>query len=136
VVAVGSSFLGNWLSDKMPMKVFFYAFLLGMIFSGLALLLPYNLGVRILLIGSMGVSSGLFSILSTVTWPKLYGREHLGAISGLGMAFMVAGSALGPLAFSLIEDWWGNYQHVGTLAMGFLALLGLASLPVVLRSKS
>jgi OFA family oxalate/formate antiporter-like MFS transporter len=126
VVAVGSSFLGNWLSDKMPMKVFFYAFLLGMIFSGLALLLPYNLGVRILLIGSMGVSSGLFSILSTVTWPKLYGREHLGAISGLGMAFMVAGSALGPLAFSLIEDWWGNYQHVGTLAMGFLALSGFS----------
>ncbi len=135
-IAVGSRFLGSWLSDLIRLKYIYYSLILSMFLAAFAITLPNNLGTIVLLIIGMGLSSGFFGVLTSVAWPKLYGREHLGAISGLAMSFMVAGSALGPWIFSLMEKGWGHYRYTGYLGMGFILVLTFASFPFVLKSKS
>lgn len=118
------------------MKYLFYSLVAGTFIAALAISLPYNNAGKILLISGMGLSGGLFGVITSVTWPKLYGRKHLGAISGLAMSFMVAGSALGPWIFSLMENIWGHYRYTGYVGMVISLILGLVSLPVVLKSRS
>ncbi len=61
-----------------------------------------------LLILGIGAGGGV-GLLMAITWPRYYGRSHLGAISGLAMAIQVAGSAVGPYLFSLSLDLTGSY---------------------------
>ena len=136
IISVGARFLGSWISDMVRMKHIFYALVIGTFIAALSIALPYNQTAKIILILGMGVSGGLFGVITSVTWPKLYGRTHLGAISGLAMSFMVAGSAVGPWIFSLMENIWGHYRYTGWLGMAITLIIGVASLPVVLKSKS
>ncbi|MDA3812265.1 MAG: MFS transporter [Spirochaetaceae bacterium] len=136
IIAVGARFLGSWLSDIVRMKNIFYALIVATFIAALAIAMPYNNLAKVLLIAGMGIAGGLFGVLTSVTWPKLYGREHLGAISGLAMSFMVAGSAVGPWIFSIMENIWGHYRYTGYLGMAFTLIIGLSSLPVLLKSKS
>lgn len=136
IISVGARFFGSWLSDMIRMKYIFYTLVIGTFFAALAISLPYNGLAKIILILGMGFSSGLFGVITSVVWPKLYGRAHLGAISGLAMSFIVAGSALGPWTFSLIENIWGHYRYTGYVGMAMTLLIGLTSLPVVSKSKS
>lgn len=135
-LAVGARFFGSWLSDIIKMKYIFYSLVICAFFAAFSITLPYNGSTEILLIITMGLSSGVYGVLTSVSWPKLYGREHLGAISGLAMSFMVAGSALGPWIFSVMDAIWGHYRYTGFFGMAFTLIIGLASLPVVLKSKS
>jgi len=64
----------------------------------------------ILMVIAFGIGGGLFGMLNIVTWPKLYGRKHFGAISGFAMAIVVAASAIGPWTFSLIKKINWNLQ--------------------------
>jgi cyanate permease len=68
---------------------------------------------RILVIISFGIGGGLFGMLNIVTWPKLYGRKHYGAISGFAMSIIVAASAIGPWLFSLVYKFTDSYSFVG-----------------------
>jgi len=136
IISVGARFLGSWLSDIVRMKHIFYSLVICAFLAAFSITLPYNGSTEILLIITMGLSAGLFGVLTSVAWPKLYGREHLGAISGLAMSFMVAGSALGPWIFSIMETIWGHYRYTGLFGMAFTLLIGLLSLPVVLKSRS
>ncbi|MDC7233812.1 MAG: MFS transporter [Spirochaetales bacterium] len=135
-LSVGSRFLGSWLSDIIDMKYHFYATVISIIAGAYALTLPYSTRSQLLLIGGFGVAGGLFGVINSVTWPKLYGREHLGAISGMAMSAMVAGSALGPWSFSLMETIWGHYRHTGWLGVLAAGLLGLAGIPVLSGKKT
>lgn len=136
LISVVFRLLGSWISDIIRMKYIFYLFLIGSLLGSLAIALPFSNQIRIVMILGMGVAGGLMGVITSVTWPKLYGREHLGAISGLAMSFMVAGSALGPWLFSLMEQSWGHYRFAGYMGVFFVILTGLGSLPVLLKSKS
>ena len=61
-------------------------------------------------IASFGLSGGCFASLSTIVWPRFYGRSHLGAISGLFMTIIVITSAVGPFLFNLGERVFGGYR--------------------------
>jgi OFA family oxalate/formate antiporter-like MFS transporter len=60
-----------------------------------------------------------------VTWPRFYGREHLGAISGFSMSITVFGSAIAPWLFSQSLDKLGSYSPVIT-ATGILTAITFA----------
>ena len=49
-------------------------------------------------------------LLSTVTWPRYFGRRHLGAVSGLAMSLSIAASAVGPSLFGLSLEYLGSYH--------------------------
>ena len=67
------------------------------------------LGVSAFILGN-GMAGGFFVALSGIVWPRFYGRQWLGAISGLGMASMVVASGVGPLMYSLSLRLMESYE--------------------------
>ncbi len=120
-ISVAAQFISSYLSDRISLKWLFLGFNIAIMLATVALLgLGSRIGDLILLI-AYGAASGLFSMLSVVAWPKLYGRTHLGAISGFAMSIIVAGSAIGPWVFSLVYTISGSYKPLGV--MGAVACL-------------
>ena len=91
------------------------------------LLLSTTFGVP-LLIGGFGILGGFFAVLNAIVWPRFFGRNHLGAITGKVMSFLILGSALAPSIFSLCFSTFGSYRLMGWLGIVYLAFLAMASL--------
>ncbi|MEQ8534109.1 MAG: hypothetical protein RIB86_19805, partial [Imperialibacter sp.] len=83
--------------------------ILGVIFLGTT-----SWGYYLIIIGN-GFMTGMYAVLAIVTWPRYYGRTHLGAISGQAMMMIVFGSALGPMLFSRSLSYFGTYNVSGWL---------------------
>lgn len=114
-ISVAAQFLGSYLSDRIRLKWLFMAFTSSIMVSSMAIYLLGSDFGNWLMIASYGIGSGFFSMLSVVAWPKLFGRKHLGAISGFAMSIMVAGSALGPWLFSVVRSTTGSYRSMGII---------------------
>ncbi|MEX2444567.1 MAG: MFS transporter [Alkalispirochaeta sp.] len=78
----------------------------------------------------LGIAMASMEVNQAVVWPRFYGLSHLGTISGFAAACMVAGSAIGPYAFSLAVDITGSFHAIVWVmapiclivaALGFLA---------------
>lgn len=89
-------------------------------------LLPSTLG-KALLIAGMGGSSAGFAVVMNVSYPRYYGRAHIGAISGASMLFFVWGSAFGPLAYSLGHALMGSYTLVVLLGSAIYLILAVCA---------
>lgn len=113
IISVIARFIGSYLSDRISIKYIYITYIISLIFGAGSLMLITLPISRILIIFSYGISGGLFGMLNIVTWPKLYGRKHFGAISGAAMSMVVAGSAIGPWFFSLINKFTGSYHLAG-----------------------
>ncbi len=81
------------------------------------------------LFGTMiGICLGLSNTISSVSWAKYYGREHLGAITGASAIIMIIGSALGPMPLGIARDLLGSYDQALTWAISLPLILMAASL--------
>ena len=103
-----------------------------MIISGIVsslglLFLSSTIGVY-LLIGGLGFLGGLFAVLNAVTWPRFFGRKHLGAITGKIMSMLVLGSAIAPSLFSFSFTNLGSYKFIGYISLVFLSFLLVGSI--------
>lgn len=119
--AIATNFAVGWLADRVRTRRVLQIFLLGVVVSPVAMLLVtrgQSGPAVMLMVVSQGLAWGCFPIMLGVVWPRFYGREHLGEISGLSLAMAVVASAVGPLVFSLCND----------LAGGFWPVFGLGSL--------
>ncbi|WP_158837740.1 MFS transporter [Polaribacter sp. L3A8] len=128
IIAISVSTLANILSDYIQHK--FYLFI--MIFSGFLaavglLILDTTIGIYLLIIG-LGVYSGLFAVVNAVTWPRYFGRNYLGAITGKVMSFLVIASALAPSLFSYCFTIFGSYRYISYVLLSFLVFLFIGSL--------
>ena len=70
-----------------------------------------------------GMSGGIFGVLLNVAFPRYFGRDHLGAISGLNMSVLVIASAIGPALFSLCKDWLGSYRNAALTVLVLPAIV-------------
>lgn len=125
ICLIGSIAVG-WLMDRTRLKYLTVLFCLGL--SGHAIgtvLLPSVTGYALLFI-SGGVAASIFQPLTGVVWPRFFGREHLGAISGFNMASLVVGSGLGPYAFIWAAEAYGGYYVplYGSAILGVLLAVG------------
>ncbi len=112
-ISVCTQIIGSFLSDRIPIKWLFLSFTLSIMLAFASLInLGTPLGDWTLLI-FYGLAGGLYVVLNVVVWPKLYGRTHLGAISGFATSIIIAGSAIGPWAFSLFYAFTHSYRLVG-----------------------
>lgn len=126
IIAIGFQFLGSYLSDYIKLKYLILTQLFGQILLCLGIIfLKPGFPVVLIIIG-MGINQGLFGVNGNVAWPRFFGRTHLGAVSGFGTAWLVAGSAVGPYLFSLIFDTSGTYMYaaLGSLVVVSLLLIG------------
>lgn len=106
----------GYLSDKVRIKYLLALMQFSLCAGFLGLLwFDTSIGFYTVAIG-LGTSGGLFALLNSVAWPKLFGRTYLGSIMGVVTSCMVAGSAIGPYLFSLGRSIHGNYEMVVMLA--------------------
>ena len=110
IVSVPVTLGMGWLIDRSTP-------LLIAVFMGVAQLVMYpTVGLldtgwgAVAAIAAWGVSQGCFSALTSAAIPKVFGRRHLGAISGAQMSAMVIGSAVGPAFFALAQTLTGDYR--------------------------
>lgn len=126
VIAILVTISTSSLSDHIRLKYLLYVMGAGALIGVLGLIyldrFPWMLYV---LVGGNGIMLGLYSIILSVTWPRFYGKEHLGAISGRAVTFIVFGSALGPIVFSQSLSLTGSYDLAGWLC--FVLFLGLTA---------
>ncbi len=128
VVAVSISTIANVLSDYLQLRLYLYLMISGGIVASIGFLyLPTAAGIPLLVVG-FGMMSGFFAVLNTIAWPRFYGRNHLGAITGKVMSFLILASALAPSIFSLCFTTFGSYQLLGWLGLAFLVFLVFGSL--------
>lgn len=82
-----------------------------------------------------GVWGGVNSLAGDVIFAQIFGRKHIGAISGLAKGAMRVSGAIGPLFFGVSRDLTGSYDlalkalMMSTILAG--TTLGFASLPKV-----
>ncbi|MCW3789264.1 MFS transporter [Plebeiibacterium sediminum] len=127
IVSLTVSVLGNAISDKTKFKYLLYAMIFGSATCSVGLaILKYTIGFY-LLIGGVGIMGGMFAVLSSVVWPRFFGRKHLGAISGVSMQMIVFSSALGPFMFSLSYNYLGSYSYIALAGLVSLALIAIGS---------
>lgn len=83
-----------------------------------------------LLVGGLGILTGLFSVVNAVTWPRYFGRKYLGSITGKIMNFLVIGSAIAPSLFSYCFTNLGSYSYISYVTLAFLLFLLIGSIKV------
>ncbi|MDC0230025.1 MFS transporter [Deltaproteobacteria bacterium] len=132
LVSVVSYFLSGWASDRMSLKYLLITLLTSLSIGCLGMLAFETNWSRIIVIICFGVQGGLWGCLSLVTWPRFYGRKHLGAISGLFMSCQVFASAIGPPVFGVSEYYTGNYHN----AAWAMAVLNMVLLIGSFRARS
>ncbi len=129
-VSVVSGFVIAWLTDQSFMRIKYLLCVMAICSTvGFATLgigeYPKMSWLHIL---GFGISGGCWGSLSTIVYPRFFGRKHLGAISGLFMTVIVVSSAIGPVFFSFTANYLGGYR-VGFLCMAaFAAFIVVASL--------
>ena len=127
VVSVCCSTLFNFMSDYVRLKGYLLAMISGALLASTGLFyLQEGWGVPVLTLG-IGIMGGFFAVLNSVSWPRFFGRKHLGAITGKITSFLVLGSALAPSAFSYGYSQLGSYRYLGLLASAYLIILLLGS---------
>ncbi len=127
IINVSVSLLFNFLSDMVPLKKLLFVMLGGALIWVVGLIgLFGGWGLWLIIVGA-GISGGLFAVLNSVTWPKLFGRKHLGAISGRAMSMLVFASALAPYFFSLSKTLFKTYTSMGWLGMAFVIAMFFAA---------
>ncbi len=122
-ISITVSLVGGYISDKIRLKYLLYIILAAQIVA-LFCLSHLNDGIYYYgFIAGNGIVSGLYNVLMAVVWPRFYGRENLGRITGFVMSIIVFSSALGPVLFSMSASTFGSYKF---------AISGLVTLLVVL----
>ncbi|MEO9478044.1 MAG: MFS transporter [Cyclobacteriaceae bacterium] len=128
LVAVVITLIFSTLSDYLKLKYLYVAMGIGACAGALGVMLLGEVSfANLLIIAGNGVMGGLFSVLSSVTWPRYFGRMYLGAISGQAVMVIVFASALGPILFSQSLSHFGSYFGGAAVCLGVYFALSIAS---------
>ena len=71
---------------------------------------------------------GRWHVVSNLAFIRFFGPKHLGEISGFSSSLTVFASAIGPAAFSLGFDFFGDYAAPAKICLGFLIILVLVAI--------
>lgn len=126
VIGFPVTFLAGYLLDKIRVQWMLAAVFAGELVSIFLLKEADVFSAAILFAVVWGFMLGIERVTLSVVWPNYFGRQYLGSITGISMAVMVVGSALGPLPFGLFFDRFGSYTEVLWVIMIF-PLLGIVA---------
>jgi cyanate permease len=118
-VGITTRFIASWLTDrtKLKLKWLLLVMMAAQILGTVGVLkFADNTGWGMTALG-YGITGGIWGIIFSVALPRFFGREHLGAISGLTMSICVLASAVGPWLFSRGHSLTGDYRAVIGLSM-------------------
>jgi MFS family permease len=109
-VSVPITLLGGWLVDALSPLVVAIAMCVAQLVMYITVGHIDTTVAAVTAVAAWGFSQGCFGPLTTAAIPRLFGRRHLGSISGIQMSAMVIGSAIGPALFALVKSIAGSYQ--------------------------
>lgn len=129
VVTLVSGAVVGWVADRVRIRTLVWTMLAceSVGFAASAHL-GHPLGFHTAAVG-LGLAAGQFGLLSSVGFPRLFGRRHLGAISGANMTAVVVGSAIGPSLLAASRSAFGSYEPV-------LYVLAILPLGVALAARN
>ncbi|WP_397446503.1 nitrate/nitrite transporter [Polaribacter sp. R77954] len=130
LIAITVSTIANILSDYIAHKIYLYVMIFSGILASYGLLILENSNGIYFLITGLGIYSGLFAVVNAVTWPRYYGRQFLGEITGKVASFLVIASAIAPSLFSYCFTTFGDYKFISYLLLPFLGFLFFAAFKV------
>lgn len=109
VTSASMNLIGGILARKYEAR---YLLMVSLLLHAVALFMMGNLSdtMAVAMAVVNGASFGLFGNLAGIAMAELFGRKHLGAISGASKSFLVLGSALGPLPFGIVKDLTGDFR--------------------------
>ena len=117
IISVITNFTSGWLSDRIPLKYLLMVLVLSLALGSFGMLYLHETIGRILVMIGYGIQGGVWGCLSVVTWPRFYGRKHLGAISGLFMGVVIFASAIGPAFYGISQQITGSYNTSAWVAV-------------------
>ncbi len=120
--------LVGFLCDRIPLKYLLMTLMTGVCISSLGLQALGEGPPMWVVIAGNGLAGATVGTLASVSWPRFYGRQNLGAISGFNMAITVFASAIGPWLFSQSQAIMGTYSLATTLtaaASGVILILAI-----------
>lgn len=137
LISVITHFIGGWISDRAPLKYLLMLQVLALGIGSMALLEFQNIWCQYIVIFCYGIQGGLWAVLSIVTWPRFFGRAHLGAIAGLVVGCQVFASAIGPAVFGASQSWFGNYNVAAWIAgiLNLILFIGATRAKVYYKKK-
>ena len=126
IISVITNFTSGWLSDRIPLKYLLMALVFSLGLGSFGMLYLHETIGRVLVMIGYGIQGGVWGCLSVVTWPRFYGRKHLGAISGLFMGVVIFASAIGPAFYGISQQITGSYNTSAWVAvcMNLLIFVG------------
>jgi OFA family oxalate/formate antiporter-like MFS transporter len=127
VVSVTISMSASIISDYIRLRVLFYIYAVGCIISSIGLAFLNDGFFYYVLILGIGIISGMYNVVLTLSLPRYFGRNNLGTINGFVMSIVVFSSALAPFGFSMFNKWFGNFSNAGLLC-GVFALIQLGTI--------
>ncbi len=127
-ISVSVSLIGGWISDKLKLKYLLYLLIIGEVLAFICLAHLDNGVFKIGVIIGVGIASGTYNVLMAVTWPRFYGRDNLGAVTGFVMSIIVFLSALGPLLYSTSFSYSGSYSLANYILLLVSAVLFVGAL--------
>ena len=134
LVSIPVTLISGWLADTSPVIIVAAAMAVFQIAMYLSFAQLGDPSWRIVAIVAWGASSGCRVALTSAALPRLFGRDHLGAIAGTQMSMLVIGSAIGPALFAFIESALGSYQRALWISLiGPVASLALVVIYVLRR---
>ena len=121
------SFFASWMSHHIRAKFYILCMCAGEIIAFISIFFldtPWGYAGSII---GLGIAGGLMGPIITTVVPKVFGRLHLGAISGLLNSIIVLASAIGPIFLSFVKDLTGRLS---------LAILYAAAVPFIILALS
>lgn len=109
-ISTGVGYFIGIASDRLRLKVLYITMMLSEAIGVASMAHLDSPTLRWLAILGQGFTGGCFGTLSTVTMPRYFGRQHLGAIAGVSMMTLVIGSAIGPSLLATFNALFGNYR--------------------------
>ena len=131
-ISIPLGFLAAWMSDRRITIRFLVIFMVaGGFLTSISLYFFRTQAGFVCAIIGIGVSSAFFGPLSTLAFPRYFGRKHLGSINGVFMSMTTITSALGPVFFSLANDLFGALRYAFIAAAVFPLIL----LPLIFKME-
>lgn len=130
MTGLAGNFVGGWLARSVPLNRLMAISLF--VLAGGLLALPHVRTIPMAMVWAtmMGLGGGLVMVLFFSTWPRLYGRRHLGRIQGVAQALTVFASAVGPLLLAACVEATGSYAAMFYILAGVIGAFGFASMIV------
>lgn len=129
-------FVGGWLADRLKLTWLMFLSLGGMSLSvAFANYMHDSFGAAVFACG-MGVSQGLFIVVSQTVWARYFGRAHLGKIRGFVWTTGVASSSAGPYVMAVLKDAYGGFDAPIWFFASIYGVLTLAVLFAVPPAKT